>query len=256
MGWIHDLPHAGFIPEPKVMKAFNKVVFMSKYAEQIWRTYYNCIGKSVFIPNGVVKSLFYPRKKDLDHIIFFSHPCRGLKRLPLIFEAVKTRLKRKDLYCTAYSNAKGMYAEGEMGDHGVEYDIEYKCGVDGFFHRQPLPAHEIAREVGYAGLTVMPTGYPEICSNSILQSLTSGTPIVTTGNLGSAGEWVKHKKNGYLTHYGPSDYMVHTVEMMRGCIYALESTERHQKLIKAAERTKVLSWEEVGLKWEKMLKRL
>ena len=128
--WTHDLPHAGFIPEPKVMKAFNKVVFMSKYAEQIWRTYYNCIGKSVFIPNGVVKSLFYPRKKDLDHIIFFSHPCRGLKRLPLIFEAVKTRLKRKDLYCTAYSNAKGMYAEGEMGDHGVEYDIEYKCGVD------------------------------------------------------------------------------------------------------------------------------
>ena len=30
--WTHDLPHHGFIPHPKTIKAFSATVFMSKYA--------------------------------------------------------------------------------------------------------------------------------------------------------------------------------------------------------------------------------
>ena len=98
--WTHDLPHNGFIAEPKMMHAFSAVVFMSRYAEHIWRSFYQTIGKSFLIPNGVDKELFYPREKDLNYLIYGSAPNRGLKRLSLIFDAVKTKTN-KPLYFNA-----------------------------------------------------------------------------------------------------------------------------------------------------------
>mgnify|MGYP001064197246 CR=1 FL=1 len=34
--WTHDLPHNGFLEEPRTIKAFSATVFMSQYAEDIW----------------------------------------------------------------------------------------------------------------------------------------------------------------------------------------------------------------------------
>src|SRR3990167_10438182 len=81
--WTHDLPHNGFIPEPKTIKAFAATVFMSQYAERIWRAFYPTIGRSFMIPNGVDKTLFFPRPKLPGFLIFASAPNRGLKKLPL-----------------------------------------------------------------------------------------------------------------------------------------------------------------------------
>jgi glycosyltransferase involved in cell wall biosynthesis len=254
--WTHDLPHNGFIENPKIINAFALTVFMSRYAEGIWRTFYKDIGRSVQIPNGVDKSLFYPRDKDRDYIIYFSHPNRGLKRLPLIADAIKSRLGR-DIRFVAYSNAASMYPQesDDHRDHGDQYDLPDYDGNGTLTLRQPLQTRQIAEEVGRAGLCVMPTGYPEICSNSILQALASGTPLVTTGNLGSAPEWVRHRKNGMLTKYQPTDYMVHTVEIVRNAVEVLDSEKLHRKLIKGAARTPILSWDEVGDKWERALSR-
>jgi glycosyltransferase involved in cell wall biosynthesis len=250
--WTHDLPHAGWIPEAKTIKAFSKTVFMSNYAERIWRTFNPNIDKSVIIPNGVDKEIFYPRKKNLDHIIYFSHPNRGLKRLPLIFDAVKTRT-RESIFLNAYSSGSMYPNEGDMSDHGDEFVIDYnESKVDGLNIKDPLPSHELAEQVGQAGLCIMPTGYPEICSNSILQALASGTPLVTTGGLGSAEEWVK-KWNGYVTTFQPCDYMVHSAEIIKGATRILGNEQLHRQLIKNAAMTKIYNWNEIGEKWKKLL---
>jgi glycosyltransferase involved in cell wall biosynthesis len=250
--WTHDLPHNGFIPEPETIKRFAYTVFMSEYAERIWREFYRHIGRSVTIPNGVDKSVFYPREKQLDYLIYFSHPSRGLKKLPFIADAVNAAYP--GIKFRSYSNAKTVYP-GESGedDHGEQYEVD---GIGEHLERcEPLPTHRIAEEVGKAGLCVLPSGYPEICSNSVLQALASGTPVITTGGLGSTPEWVRHRKSGMLTKFQPADYMIHTLEMVRNVVEVLRDERLHRKLIKGALRTRIYDWSQIGARWEKLLGR-
>lgn len=252
--WTHDLPHAGFIPDKRTIKAFDATVFMSKYGERVWRKFYPGIGKSYRIPNGVDKKLFHPRKKNLNEIIYFSHPNRGLRRLPLIVDSIRTRTG-KDIVLRAYSSGSMYPKEGEMADHGTEYELDYgkSEAVEVY---QPIPSHDLAEEVGRAGLCIMPTGYPEICSNSVLQALTSGTPIVTTGGLGATPEWVKDGWNGALTEFQPADYMVFTAEIIRACCRILTVDHVQKYMIQNAAKTKIYNWDQIGEKWMKMIGRI
>lgn len=253
--WTHDLPHNGFIQEPKTVRAFAYTVFMSRYAERVWRTFYKDIGRSVLIPNGVDKELFYPREKDLRYLIYFFHPNRGLKRLSLIADAISSRLGERIKF-HAYSNAKSMYpSETTDRDHDDQYDLPTYDEAGTLKLCAPLPSQGIAEQVGRAGLCILPSGYPEICSNSVLQALASGTPIITTGGMGATPEWVRHRRNGMLTQFQPMDYMVHTLEIVRNAVEVLENEKLHRKLIKGAARTKILSWDEVGRAWDRLISR-
>jgi glycosyltransferase involved in cell wall biosynthesis len=249
--WTHDLPHSGFIPEPKTIKAFACTVFMSQYAERIWRTFYKDIGRSVIIPNGVDKKHFYPRQKDRSYLIYASAPNRGLDKLPLIFDAISARTKRK-LRMRAYSNLSALHPNEVGKGDTFDYKAIQDSGVELL---DPLPQEAFADQLGKAGLMILPSGYPEICSNVVLQALASGTPVITTGNLGATHEWVRHGRNGMLTEFQPHDYMVHTVETVRHAVKALETERFHEKLIRGALRTPVFSWDDVGRRWEKLLGR-
>ena len=250
--WTHDLPHAGQIPEPKNIKAF-AVVFMSKYAEKIWRYYYKDIGNSFYIPNGVDKNIFYPRIKDLGYLIYASAPNRGLKRLPLIFDAIQARVKRH-VYMRAYSNLAKLHPNevDEKDDLSDTYNAVKESKVK---LCDPIPQSSLAEELGRAGLMILPSAYPEICSNVVLQSLASGTPIITTGNLGSSGEWIS-RSNGALTEWKPHDYMAYTLNVVRESVRILEDEKLHRKLIGNAANTKIHTWDEIGGLWQKMLMKL
>jgi glycosyltransferase involved in cell wall biosynthesis len=254
--WTHDLPHAGHIPEPKTIKAFSATVFMSEYAERIWRCYYRDIGRSFLIPNGVDKKLFYPRDKARGYLIFASAPNRGLKRLPLIFEAIRSRVEGP-IFMKAFSNMKALHPNEVRSGEDDGFSMSYKsCREVGIDLVDPVPQRELAEELGSAGLMILPTDYPEICSNIILQSLASGTPIITTGGVGSAREWIKDGVNGRLTRFQPIDYMIHSVEIVRMAVEVLNDERLHRRLIKGALQTKIETWEAIGAKWEKMLNRL
>lgn len=251
--WTHDLPHAGFIPNPKTIRAFSATVFMSRYAERVWRAFYRDIGKSALIPNGVDKSIFYPREKELNYLVYASAPNRGLKRLPFIFDAIDSRVK-KPLYMRAYSNLKVLHPNESGEDDG--FALVYKeVNESGVELKDPIPQTQLGEELGRAGLMLLPTDCPEICSNVVLQSLACGTPVVTTGMLGSAGEWVS-KKNGALTEWRPVDYMVYQVDFIRKAVQILEDEKLHRKLIRNAANTPIYSWDEVGAKWLKLFRSL
>jgi len=249
--WTHDLPHSGFIPEPKTIRAFDCTVFMSRYAEKVWRAFFHDIGRSAFIPNGVDKTIFYPRQKDLGYLLYASAPNRGLKRLPFIFDCLRAKAA---LRCRAYSNMKSLHP-GEVRDEDG-FELIYKELEDSAVSLcPPVPQAELAEELGKAGLLLMPTNYPEICSNIILQALASGTPVITTGGLGATPEWVKHKRNGMLTDWKTEDYMVYQVDFIRKVLEVLENEGRHRQMIWQARHSKVLSWQEVGKRWERLISR-
>jgi len=250
--WTHDLPHNGFITEPKMMNAFLGTVFMSRYAERIWRAFYGTIGRSFLIPNGVDRDIFFPRQKVLTDIIYASAPNRGLKRLGLISDAVKYRIKHASI--TAYSNMAKLHPN-EIKDNDYAADYE-KIKDSTVTLKDPVQQDEFAQILGRSGLMVLPSDYPEICSNTVLQALASGVPIVTTGNLGATCEWVRHMKNGYLTDFHVHDYMIHTVEIVRGLTTILENEKLHRKLIKGATNTKIYSWKQIGKLWEAMFKKI
>jgi len=245
--WTHDLPHMGMIIEPRTICAYDRTVFMSKYAEKVWRSFFKHIGKSTLIPNGVDKKEFYPRMKIPDYMIFASNPNRGLERLPFLHACIQQKVGRP-LQMRAYSNREVLHP----GEHGEFEDIYKEVEESEVELCDPVPQQAFANEIGKASLMLLPTDYPEICSNIILQSLVSGTPVVTTGNLGSAGEWIKDGKNGKLTSWYPHDYMVYQVDFIRDAVAALNN----KRMQKAAAATRILSWPEVGTAWNKMLHRL
>jgi glycosyltransferase involved in cell wall biosynthesis len=254
--WTHDLPHTGHAPNPKILKAFH-VVFMSEYARNVWTTAFPTIKKNTIIPNGVDKELFYPRHKQLNRLIFCSAPNRGLKRLPLIFEAIQGKTKCRPVM-DAYSNMRVLHPNEVRNDEEDGYSLAYKdCKKVGINIQDPIPQEHLAKKLGHAGLMILPSDYPEICSNTILQSLASGTPIVTTGGVGSAPEWIKSHRNGVLTRFQPVDYMVHTMEIVRTTSYILNNPRFHLTLIRNAPKTRNLfTWDEIGAKWAKLVKRL
>lgn len=251
--WTHDLVHAGFIPTPKMMQAFH-TVFMSRYSMQTWKQFYKHISEYTIIPNGVDPSIYSPVKdRDFDKVVYFSHPNRGLSKLPIIADTVNAKLQRP-IEFIAYSN-KSMYPNEKNIDIG---DIEFKADYESDKHlkiEQPITKLEMRDKIGNAGLMVMPTGLPETCSNSILQSLAFGIPVVTTGGLGSAQEFVKHRQNGMLTKRIPNDYMVYTHEVIKILCEVLSNKPLYSKLVRGAKNTRILSWLQVGQKWDKLISR-
>jgi glycosyltransferase involved in cell wall biosynthesis len=250
--WTHDLPHSGFIPDPKNIRAFDCTVFMSRYAEAVWRTFYRDIGKSVYIPNGVTRQLFKPGEKDPNLFVYASAPNRGLSKLPFLLDCVRARTS-DDVRFEAYSNFAKLHP-GELGEGDDPYDYQ-PIEESSVVRKDPLPQREFAQVLSRASGLLMPSAYAEICSNLILQALSAGTPVFTTGGTGSAPEWVRHRKNGMLTEFQPMDYMVYTVEMVRNLSEYVLRPRLQRKLQRGAARTKIHSWKEIGSQWESLMTR-
>jgi len=249
--WTHDLPHMGFAPDPGVFDAIAAVIFMSLYAKEVWTTFFPQIKAGAIIPNGADKKIFKPGEKDLDYLIYASHPIRGLRRVPFIFDCLRESFPDRDLKMKCFSSSYP--GETLKDDHMDKYPGPEMQSVKGLEILPAVSVPQIAEELGRAGLMILPTGYPEICSNTILQSLASGTPIVTTGRLGSAPEWIQHQWNGALTHYQPCDYVVHFVEMCRLGRNILRDPGMHKRMIEnAADTPHILTWEEVANRWQKL----
>ncbi len=248
--WTHDLPHSGFIPEPKLIRAFDRTVFMSDYSERVWRHFFSAIGKSVLIPNGIDPALFKPANRDRNGLIYASAPNRGLEKLPFIADAV-SEFMGQEVRVTAYSNHASLHPN--EGDDTFNYEPIKASRV---VLKDPVPQTTLARRLQEAQAMVLPTAMPETCSNIVLQSLACGTPVITTGGIGSVPEYVKHRRNGMLTQFQPADYMIHTVEMVRNCVQVLEDPAKLWRMQKAAAKTPILTWDMVGRRWEKMLRRI
>ena len=265
--WTHDLPHDGFAPDPRNLRALSATVFMSRYGEGVWRTFYRTVGRGVLIPNGVDRDLFRPGvERDWHRIIFASAPNRGLKRVPLIFEGIRAKVPTARM--DVYSNLQILHPaerpreprdeeKDGWGGYDKARDGTEVADPEGMTTLDPIPQVRFAEELGNCGLMLVPTDYPEICCNAYLQALACGVPVITTGGVGSAGEWIRHGWNGMFTQFQPVDYMVYFLEMARNAIAVLSDSKLHRKMSAHATKTPgIYSWEEVGSRWDRTLRDL
>jgi glycosyltransferase involved in cell wall biosynthesis len=249
--WVHDMVHGGWIREPRYARMLWATVFMSQYSEETWRAYYTDLpSRSYVIPNGIDKGLFHPqRQKDRNVLLYFSAPNRGLEHLAVITDTAR-QATGLPLKMVAYSNMATMHPQEGSDKFQKVYENARK---DGVILRDPIPQKAIAEEVGKAGLIVKPSDFAETCSNTTIQSLASGTPIIT-GPTGADKEWIRHKWNGMLTTHTLQDGPLFIMEMCRNLVSVLKDEELYTKLICNAPQTKGLyTWEEIGKKWNTML---
>lgn len=246
--WVRDLPHSGFCKEPEKLKGVH-VVALSNYGAGIWQTFYKEIRKVTVIPNGVDTDIFHPgtERRNPKWFIYASNPNRGLDRLPLIFETIRARDPQVRLW--AFSDRSTLHP-GEEGDYAEAYD---RCRQSGIDLCAPVPARELAGWFRRCGAMVLPTDYPEICSNTVLQALACGLPIITTGNLGATPEWVRDDFNGLLTKYQKHDYQVFDLEIARHMATVTGGGEKWKRLCDGAAKTPVWSWDRVADAWEGLL---
>ncbi len=248
--WVHDMVHGGWVTNPPVLKMLSGTVFMSKYSEETWRTYYQDLPrKSFLIPNGIDKNLFYPEEKDFAVMIYFSAPNRGLTYLPIILNTVQEALGKRMLLL-AFSNMGKMHPAEDDDKFKDVYEEVRSAGID---LRDPVPQSELAKFVRKSCLMLKPNDYMETCSNSTLQSLAAGTPVITSP-IGSDVEWVMHGANGLLTEHTLQDGPLFILEFCRLVVNVLKDRAVHERLIRKAPQTdRLYTWEEIGSKWNKML---
>ena len=250
--WTHDLPHNGFVQDPRMLSALTAIIHQSRYSQWVWNLFFSRARKvrSGIIPNGVRDEF---RVADISAkeptIIFASAPNRGLSRLPFLWEAISARVP--GWRCKVFSNAKALHP----GEHEPGEQLEWfkSCEEAGIERSDPIPQSALADELKSASLMLLPSDYPELCSNAVLQSLAAGTPVVTTGRLGATPEWVRDGRNGLLTESMVHDYMVYQVEVVRRVTELMRDHKALLRLIRGALRTKVPSWDEIASRWDRVL---
>lgn len=255
---IRDLPHYGLCKDPILLNAFSAAVVGSHYGAGVWKEYFQNLPKTYIIPNGVDRDVFYMRKKDFRLAVFASAPNRGLMRLPLIVDMAREKTGIDFRMC-AFSKLgklhpgevkKDIYVDG----HAIDYALMNSGSIEWL---DPVSQAELANILGTAAVMIMPTGFPEICSNSVLQSLASGTPVIATGGIGSTPEFISHGVDGFLTRYAPHDYMVYDMEMARLVIKALSDHKMLAKMMsRATNSKKVKTWRAVAESWCRMFREL
>lgn len=253
--WTHDSVHGGFIPDPRLAERLDAVVFMSNYAERIWRLYYKNLPREYMIPNGVDPKRFYynGEQRYEAYILYAAAPNRGLR----LFANVASILKEKygdAIRLRAYSNMRTQHPT-DKDNYDDAYEAARNAGVE---LMDCVPQAEIAKEMRKATCMAIPNNYPEICSNVTLQSLASGLPFVSTGYIGSVNEWVKDRENGLLTTTTPNDGMVYLMEFSRCIVRLLELKKKQmdQMRSRAVSTPGIYSWEQIGLMWVRMLERV
>ena len=102
---------------------------------------------------------------------------------------------------------------------------------------------------------LMPNSYPEICSNLLFQAQASGCPVVTS-NIGSAPEFISHGQTGLMTsRYHPHDCYSWIVEYTNLVLDISQNKSMH-KTISDSSRYKVKCWDQIGEKWNELLKNI
>jgi glycosyltransferase involved in cell wall biosynthesis len=251
--WVHDMVHGGWITKPEIAKMLSATVFMSQYSVETWKAYYKTIGRHFVIPNGVDKELFKPLNKTTTSMIYFSAPNRGLEYLPMIFHSVKEKIP--DVSCIAFSNMKSLHPN-ESGESD-KFEWIYQLVRDsGIVLHDVIDQKSLSTFIGASGLMIKPSDYAETCSNSTLQSLSCGTPVITS-KVGADKEWVQDKYNGRICDHILNDGPLFILEMCRAIIDTLSNDREHERMIKNAPKTKNLfTWQEIGEKWNRMLNRV
>lgn len=243
--WLHDIVQLTYLKDD-AFRYVDKTIALSNYCKQTYTDFYDLNAETVtVVPNGVDKKIFYPattpRNKKL--VLTASALIKGFLPIPTVYDNMKRH--SIDLDFRIYSSQKL---------HGMENNREQQAFLDNMERQGAHVYHPVSPEVlGHllrqARCLLMPNGYPEICSNLLLQAQACGCPVVTS-DIGANPEFIENNVTGVMTtKYKPYDLFSWIVEYTNKCLDVFLDDKYNQKLSENSPRD-VKSWEQVGEEWE------
>lgn len=250
--WLHDVVDLRYLPDDAYTQV-DHVVALSDYCKRTFHDFYMVPNeKFTIIPNGVDKKVYYPGKyedRNPNLYVMASALIKGFIPIETVYDNLQ-RINPK-LEFRIYSNqALHSLVNSPQQDGFLTYMKDKGAQV-----YQPVSQEVLAKILRKAWCLVMPNSYPEICSNLILQARACGCPIVTS-DIGANPEFVQNEVSGLMTNkFKPHDLYAWVVEFAR-LVCKLATNGKLHTFISENTPKDVLSWEDVGEKWDELLKRL
>jgi glycosyltransferase involved in cell wall biosynthesis len=246
--WLHDIVDPRYLVDD-AFRHVDSIVSLSDYCTRTYSEFYG-ISPNLFtkIPNGVDKTVFYPGKwehRRNNLFIYASAPVKGMKPLGFTINNLKRHDPKAEL--RIYGSQK---LHDQKDDALVKFILK-RAEEDGATILDPVPQAELAQVMREATALLMPNSYPEICSNLLLQARASGLPVIATPT-GSIPEFLTDGVNGFITESTPLDLYFWWKEFAKLAVSLSQNTEWQQHLSENGPKG-VLSWEDVGDMWDKLI---
>lgn len=247
--WLHDIVDTRYLPDNTYLLV-DKVVALSKYCKDTFSDFYSIHPDSfTIIPNGIDPEVFYPgvyEDRNPHLFITASAPIKGYTPIEATFSSLKDF--DMDLDFRIYSSQS---LHGQENTEGQKKFLD-RMHVAGAHVYAPTSQKVMAALMRKAWVLLMPNSYPEICSNLLLQARACGLPVVSS-NIGSNPEFVEHEKTGLLTtKWHPHDIHSWSVEFARQACVLQRHPDLHRSISEKSPLD-VLTWREVGEKWNELI---
>ncbi len=197
------------------------------------------------IPNGIDIQKFYPFPEKLPN-----------KNLKIICVSRLTRRKGLNYLLEAFSQLVGKYpnlvleivGEGEAREELEKQARSLNLGSRINF-KGLVPHGELPRVYNSADLFVLPS-LNEGMSNTLLEALASGLPIIAT-KTGGSEELVKEGKNGFVVAMKNSGDLANKIERL------IQNKELREEMGRESrKKAEAMSWEEVTKKYLVIFKKI
>ncbi len=249
--WLHDIVDHRYL-EDDGYRSVDDIVALSEYCKRSYSDFYGIpLNKFHVIPNGVDRKVFYPGKeardgpRDGNLFVCASAPIKGAYPLEYTFMNLRRINPRAEI--RMYSSQA---IHGLENTEGMSKMLEAMRSV-GITVLDPVPQAELADVMRKACAFLMPGHYPELCSNSLLQALACGTPVIGSP-IASIPEFVKHRFNGLLTETGPADHYWWWKQFAVQCATIMTDKDLREKLSSNASWGP-MSWDQIGNRWVQIL---
>ncbi len=250
--WLHDIVQLTYLKDD-TFKHVDKIIALSEYCKQTYVDFYDIDpAKVTIIPNGVDPAIFYPgdpAKRNKNLVLMASALVKGFVPIPAVFDNLSRF--NLDLDFRIYSSQM-LHGRKNSADQQAFLDNMEKKGAHVY---SPVSPEVLGHLLRQARCFLMPNGYPEICSNLLLQAQACGCPVVTS-DIGSAPEFIEQGVTGlYTTRYKPHDLFSWVVEYTNLVLDVAGSDTLFNKISTNAPRD-VKSWDQIGRFWHEELTRI
>lgn len=250
--WLHDIVDTRYLPDD-TYKQVDHIVSLSNYCRNTFSDFYEINpDKFSVISNGIDPKIYYPGdycNKNEHLFITASAPIKGLIPLELTLSSLKSMDYELDFR---------VYSSQSL--HGKENTKEYSNSLErlgrlGAHLYAPMSQTSLASVMRKAWALLMPNSYPEICSNLLIQARACGLPVVSS-NIGANAEFIEHGKTGMLTtKWHPHDIHSWIVEYARITCQLKTDKDLHRSISENAPNG-VFTWDQIGDKWNELIKSL
>jgi len=182
--WTHDLPESYLfdkLPQAIKHKNVDRVFALTQWHQDEIKKVYPMVPEEMwfFARNGVDTQYYKQEvKRNPFKLIYSSTPFRGLDVLLEVFPTIKNLVPEAELHIFSSMLVYGQGDKTETDDFKALYKKAEE--MEGVTYHGSVIRRELAKEMKSSAILAYPNHYPETCCITAMESVTAGTPIVTS----------------------------------------------------------------------------